>query len=55
MEKIKLKKKRSKKQTNITVTDNPRTCDFRNKNKQGLNKEGEVAALFFAARYKNRV
>ena len=49
------KKNRSKKRTNITVTDNPRSCDFWNKNKQGLNKEGEVAALFFAARYKNRV
>ena len=55
MAKIKLKKKRSKKRTNITVTDNPRSCDFWNKNKQGLNKAGEVAALFFAARYKNRV
>ena len=55
MKNIKLKKKRSKKRTNITVTDNPRSCDFWNKNKQGLNKAGEVAALFFAARYKNRV
>ena len=49
------KKECSRKRTNIAVTDNPRSCDFWNKNKQGLNKAGEVAALFFAARYKNRV